>query len=127
EPVAGRINTPGYEFNAFIAPDESFMIFSGYNRPDGFGGGDLYISFRKDNEQWSEPKNLGEGINSNKLDYCPFVDMNSKTLYFTSNRTGDLKNAKNLNISELLKIFEKKNGLSRIYKVDISDLLETKN
>jgi hypothetical protein len=31
------INTESYEFNAYVAPDESFLIFSGYNREDGYG------------------------------------------------------------------------------------------
>ena len=38
------VNTASYEFNAFVAPDESYLIFSGYNRKDGLGSGDMYIS-----------------------------------------------------------------------------------
>jgi len=52
--LSDSINTPGYEFNAFIAPDESYLLFSGYNREDGLGSGDLYISFRKADKTWTE-------------------------------------------------------------------------
>ncbi|MEO8933862.1 MAG: hypothetical protein ABI295_06100, partial [Xanthomarina sp.] len=79
------INSEGYEYNAFIAPDESYLIFGSYNRKDGFGSGDLYISFLT-KEGWSSAKNMGDTINSDKMDYCPFVDTKTNTLYFTSKR-----------------------------------------
>lgn len=45
--LSDSINTEGYEFNSFVSQDESYLIFSGYNRKDGFGSGDLYISYHK--------------------------------------------------------------------------------
>ncbi len=115
------INSEGYEFNAYIAPDESFMIFSAYNRKDGFGSGDLYISHCNSKGQWSKAQNLGPTINSEFMDYCPFVDMNTGTLYFTSRRsTVDEKIYENTD--GLLKEINKyENGLSRIYKISITD------
>ena len=112
------INSEGYEYNAYISSDESFMIFGGYNREDGMGSGDLYISFRNDDLEWGEAANLGKNVNSKQMDYCPFVDMSNFTLYFTSKRStisaindfNDMEDVlKELNISE--------NGMSRIYKV----------
>ena len=44
--ISDSINTASYEFNSYVSPDETFIIFSGYNRKGGFGSGDLYISFR---------------------------------------------------------------------------------
>lgn len=38
------VNTKGAEYNAFIAPDESYIIFGGWRRPDALGSGDMYIS-----------------------------------------------------------------------------------
>lgn len=81
-PLDTGVNSPGFEFNAFIAPDESYLIFGGYQRSDGLGGADLYLSLRLDNGRWSQAVNLGPEINSVGLDYCPFVyDGN---LFFTS-------------------------------------------
>jgi len=114
------INTAGYEFNAFIAPDESFILFTGYNRSDGFGSGDLYISFKNENKEWTQAKNLGANINSRSMDYCPFVDFKSQTLYFTSRRSA-IKNANTITsakrLDEIINQFE--NGESRIYKVSV--------
>jgi len=46
ESLSDSINSEGYEFNAFVASDESYIIFTGYQREDGFGSGDLYISYK---------------------------------------------------------------------------------
>ncbi len=121
--LSDAINSEGYEYNAFISPDESYLMFGCYNRKDGMGSGDLYISF-KTNEGWTPAKNLGDSINTNKMDYCPFVDTKTNTLYFTSK----LDNTKTsfehpLSIENLLIEFNKyDNGLSRLYKVSLDEI-----
>ena len=121
-PMSSAINTESYEYNAYIAPDESFMLFGAYKRADGLGSGDLYISYNEDGK-WSLAKNLGKKVNSRYMDYCPFVDWSTKTLYFTSKRS-ILKADKKLNSSNFLnEINSYNNGLSRVYKMDISTLL----
>jgi len=116
--LGGGVNTESYEFNAFVAPDESFLIFSGYNRKDGLGSGDLYISYNKKGT-WTTAQNMGDNINSNKMDYCPYVDIGKGVLYFTSKRTsvsGSLN--KVLSKDELVDLMNQyENGLSRLYQV----------
>ena len=121
--LGSGINSEGYEFNAFVADDESYMIYTCYNRKDGFGSGDLYFSTKLSNGEWSASKNMGEAINSDKMDYCPFVANNS--LYFTSKRIGIQQDTnKTLNFEELqLKLNAYSNGSSRLYKVSISEFL----
>lgn len=41
--LSSTINSEGYEYNAYVAPDESFLLFGGYKRNDGLGSGDIYI------------------------------------------------------------------------------------
>ncbi|WP_456439601.1 TolB family protein [Psychroserpens sp.] len=124
KPLANTINSEGYEFNAFIAPDESLLIYTCYNRKDGYGSGDLYISYRNGSNEWSEAKNMGITVNSDKMDYCPFVDMSSETLYFTSKRNAKQKSFNlNMTIEELKAIFNSyENGSSRLYKMTMPDL-----
>lgn len=114
------INSDGYEYNAFISPDESFLIYGCYNRKDGLGSGDLYISFNT-KDGWTEAKNLGNKINSTKMDYCPFVDFKTNTLYYTSKQDNSKTAFKNpLTIETLLNEFNKyDNGLSRLYKIKL--------
>jgi hypothetical protein len=115
------INSDGYEFNAFIAPDESYIIFTAYQRDDGFGSGDLYISYKVSDSLWTKANNLGVKINSAKMDYCPFVDIKSNTLYFTSKRSS--VNNSNIDFSSIQEILDEiskyDNGLSRIYKTTL--------
>lgn len=114
--LSESINTGGYEFNAFIAADESYLIFSSYNRKDGLGSGDLYISYLNEDNTWSVSKNLGKNFNSKYMDYCPFVDSSTNMLYFTSRRS-TIKNNSFKSINEFEKEINKyENGLSRIYK-----------
>lgn len=80
-----NINSERYEADAFIAPDRSYIIFSAI-RKEGFGQGDLYISFRDDEGNWSKARNMGDDINDEHHQLCPFVSKDGKYLFFTSNQ-----------------------------------------
>jgi hypothetical protein len=47
----------------FVSADESYLIFKSI-REGGFGQNDLYISYKKADGSWTNPKNLGNIINS---------------------------------------------------------------
>lgn len=79
------INTKRYEADVFIAPDESYIIFCSFRR-SGLGEGDLYISFKDDNGNWTEAQNMGEPINSKNHELCPFVTHDGKYFFYTSNQ-----------------------------------------
>jgi hypothetical protein len=81
--LSKSINTKRYEADVFIPPDESYMIFCAI-RKDGFGRGDLYISFKDENDNWTKSKNMGEPINSTDHELCPFVSRDSKYFFYTS-------------------------------------------
>src|SRR5690606_23425103 len=82
-----HINSDGYEFNAFISRDEQMLIYTKYNTGDGFGSGDLFVSKKDENGEWMPGKNLGNQINTQFMEYCPFYDSQTNTLYFTSRRS----------------------------------------
>lgn len=86
ENLGTAINSARGEFNALIAPDESFIIFSSFGRADGLGGGDLYISFNKDGT-WLPAENMGRSFNSSQLDYCPAITPDGACFLFTSRRS----------------------------------------
>lgn len=76
------INTDEDEGNPFIEPNERFLIFSALNRKDGFGDGDLYISFNE-NGTWTVPQNMGNEVNTADSEFAPTVSPNGKHLYFS--------------------------------------------
>lgn len=117
------VNSKQDEFNAFVSPDESFIIFSSYGRSDDTGGGDLYMSRKDANGNWLKAVNM-KALNSRRLDYCPFVSFDKKLLYFTSNRF-DLPNMydKPTTFKDLqLKYNGALNGSDNIYVVSFESM-----
>ena len=83
--LSDSVNTPAYEADVFIAPDESYIIFCA-TRTEGLGRGDLYISFKKPNGTWSKSRNMGAPVNTPHHELCPFVTKDGKYLFYTSNQ-----------------------------------------
>jgi hypothetical protein len=71
----------------FIGAND-IMVFTS-NREGGYGGYDLWYSFYK-NGIWSNPKNFGSKINSNRDEYRPiiFKALGRNIMIFSSNRSG---------------------------------------
>lgn len=113
-----NVNSDGYEFNAFISKDESFLLYTKYNAVGGLGSGDLYISRKDAQGNWLQAENLGEKINTTAMEYCPFYDQKNQTLYFTSRRNL-LSPRKFANLAEFQEYVNSANGLSKIFKVKI--------
>ena len=61
-------------------------LFFASNRPGGFGGMDIYVSYRV-GDSWSEPVNLGAGVNSKGNEAFPFIHADN-TLYYASDGLG---------------------------------------
>jgi len=85
--LGDSVNSAKDEFNSFVSSDGSFIMFTSMGWGAGFGGGDLWISFRKDHNRWTTPKNMGEQVNSPFFEYCPSLTPDGKFLFFTSNRS----------------------------------------
>lgn len=119
------INTKGYEFNAFVDPDETFILFTcQQGRKDEMGGGDLYMSKKNAQQQWQPAVNLGKAVNSTALDYCPFVSWNKKILFFSSNRNL-LANKKINSFGELSgSLAGPGNGFDDIYWIEFESYLK---
>ena len=74
----------GKSFHPFIAPDESYLIFDG-KRKGGYGGSDLYISYRQKDSTWGEAINLGDKINTGGWEAVASVTPDGKYLFFNRN------------------------------------------
>lgn len=78
------INTEFWESSPSISPDKNALYFSS-NRLGGFGGKDLYISYRGADGKWLPAQNMGPEINSAGDELAPFIHADNRTLYYTSN------------------------------------------
>lgn len=83
-----EINTEAGEYNAMISPDGDYIITTSHGFENHYGGGDLYISFRKDDNSWAQAINMGSEINTPFTEYCPNVSPDGKYFFFTSNKKG---------------------------------------
>lgn len=81
ENLGATINTDKHDADPYIAPDESYLIFSS-SRDGGLGEGDLYISFRR-GDDWTPPRSLGPKVNSPEWDYAQIVGRDGRWLYFS--------------------------------------------
>lgn len=70
-------NTTGYVANdVFVYSAETYGTY---------GVEDIYVSIRKEDGKWSEPKNLGNTINTPFQELSPSLSKDGKILYFSTN------------------------------------------
>jgi outer membrane protein OmpA-like peptidoglycan-associated protein len=79
-----RINSDFWDSAPSISPDGNSIYFAS-NRPDGYGGIDIYVSFKNEKGYWEEAINLGPSINTKGDDQTPFIHADNQSLYFSSN------------------------------------------
>lgn len=123
ENLGDSINTPGQEYEPFIAPDESFMIFMA--TPDRIGNADFYVSYNK-NGKWTKAVKLGI-VNSSTTDWGGKMSSDGKYFYFGSTRSNVDVSAPALPQKENAEQFNKRlnapgNSLGDIYMIKTADL-----
>ncbi|MGD2034513.1 MAG: putative Ig domain-containing protein [Bacteroidales bacterium] len=64
-------------FDPYIAPDESYLIFTSGDNADQF------ISYRKEDGSWTNPKSLGTAINTPGIEYGSFVSYDGQYYFFS--------------------------------------------
>jgi len=77
------INTNSADECPYIAPDESFLIFNSWKTNENFRGNNIYISYRKSDGGWTNPKDLGKAVNTDLLDIYPYITPDSGYIMFT--------------------------------------------
>lgn len=89
-PVA--VEVPGLEilgtfYSAYVAPDESFILWTLPESDIDSLGNDLYVS-EKSEGSWGTPMSLGAAINSTLNEISPFFDPVTELLFFSTNGRG---------------------------------------
>jgi hypothetical protein len=76
------LNSPGFNGDLYIAPDESYMIISA--KESATFESELYISFRKPDHQWMAPVSLGPLINEGLAHrWGAYVSPDGRYLFYT--------------------------------------------
>ncbi len=97
------INAGSWQADAMITSNGRGLIFSStkkggenlFNYRQNYHGdilypSDIYISLMNEDDEWGEPINLGNTINTRFCDRMPFLHPDMKTLYFSSDGHGGL-------------------------------------
>jgi len=119
ELLPGQVNCGSNRFNAFIAPDESYIIIPAAGMPDAYDGVDYYISYRDENDHWSEPLNMGKAVNADNVGgWSPYVSPDGRFFFFMATRTTEIE-ASDWNYQKLVSLYgSSNNGNADIYWVD---------
>lgn len=87
EQLPETVNSGQAQYNAYVAPDESYIIVPTYGREDSYGGTDYYISFKDSTGHWTPSINMGDKVNSAaRAEYSPYVSPDGKYFFFMSDR-----------------------------------------
>ncbi len=83
------VNTAGKDKSPFLHQDSETLYFVSESTKDrpGVGGLDIFY-IRKENGQWTEPKNIGYPINSSADELGLFVSIDGEVAYFSSHIGG---------------------------------------
>ena len=122
ERLGPEVNSAQTQFNAFIAPDESYLIVCLWGAEDSLGGVDYYVVFRSPDDVWSRPVNLGPTINTAEgQEWSPYVSPDGKYFFFMASRPSieSRYSPERLGYKDILRLHnEPKNGNFDIWWVD---------
>ena len=82
--LPNNINVSRSSINGGALAANGNRIYFSSNKPGGYGGYDIYVTQKKGNDQWSDPENLGNPINTAGNEITPYVSANMEELYFSS-------------------------------------------
>ena len=83
EPLPDNVNTTSSNFHACVAPDESYLIIPRKGRDDLIGEEwNYYVSFKEQNDQWGDLRNLGYLINNTRTLITPSLSADGKYFFF---------------------------------------------
>ena len=88
QPRTMNIEFGPWNAHPYIAPDESYLIWD-EQRENGYGGPDLYVSFRQQDGLWGEPIDLGDKINTEFAEAYGSVSPDGKYFFFHRGYGGD--------------------------------------
>lgn len=86
------INTRDNEVSPYPHPKYNVLYFSSNGHILNFGGFDIFKSFRTEDQQWTEPKNVGPLVNGKGDEFYFTIDSKSKWLFYARSEPDDIHN-----------------------------------
>ena len=81
EKLSDSINYLNRSMRAFIAPDESYILFDAGETPDPYSQRDIYISYRNADETWTKAVALDATVNTSETEVVSFISRDDKYIF----------------------------------------------
>jgi outer membrane protein OmpA-like peptidoglycan-associated protein/tetratricopeptide (TPR) repeat protein len=81
--LGSPVNSKFRETQPSLTPDGRTLYFSS-DRPGGKGQHDIWVTSLGEDGKWTEPKNLGDTINTDGIEMSPFIHQDNQSLYYSS-------------------------------------------
>ncbi|WP_299185324.1 sialidase family protein [uncultured Aquimarina sp.] len=88
KPLPEPINSKEFDEYFFSISDKGNAFFSS-NRADGQGSFDIYTVKVLDNNTFSEPKNVGRPLSTEKYEFDPYISNDESFIIFSINENGN--------------------------------------
>ncbi len=80
-----KYHNSGADVNLTVSSDGKVMVMA-MEREDSYGSTDLYISYLKEDGNWTYPQNLGPTVNTAQRESAPHLSEDMLSLYYASDR-----------------------------------------
>jgi hypothetical protein len=124
EKLGPEVNSTAMQYNAFVAADESYVIYLVPEKEGNIGASDYYISFRSEDDTWTGPINMGPAVNRpGATGASPYVTRDGTYFFYSSTKPLPEGTALSYDLIKRL-YYEPENGSPDIYWVDASFIEE---
>lgn len=125
-PTRLALDSVGYEYDAAIAPDQSFIVYDAVHGSGHGAGPRLYIAFRQ-GDRWSRPVDMGDALNS----YQPssaHIAPDGRTLYFSGTHSAQVKypRARGQAQRDIARTLAWDNGVDHLWRVSLAPWLDAR-
>lgn len=120
ERLPAQVNAGAGRYNAFVNPGERYVIVPVEGREGNLGAVDYHVVFRRGDDTWTEPVNLGAAVNgAGSVGYSPYVSPDGRCFFFMSSRVPDGRRPQALSAAFFRQLADRpQNGNADIYWID---------
>ena len=125
EVLPEQVNAGASRFNAFVDPDERYLITCVAGHAESIGAVDYWIAFRDADDTWRGPVNLGADVNvAGREGWSPYVTPDGRWFYFMTRRRG-VSAGSPLTYKGLVELHNSPgNGLGHLWRLPADFLLD---
>ena len=87
ENLGDNVNSAYRDYAPKISPDGETLYFTRMDHPDGYGGEDIFVSYLKEDDEWSEAVNIGTPLNNSGHNFVYSVSQDGQELFLHNQYT----------------------------------------